>query len=235
MSKFLGKFFQRFLKTAQEELFGDCLLCGLASKTLICSSCERLLPSCPDTVCKRCGASLRQAGVCASCLLFPPAFDEVRAAFWYLWPVTALTSALKYSADWGAGEVLAQGLNLRARASASDVDALVPMPLHPKKLRQRGYNQSLEIAKSLSQKLHMPLLAQGLARVRHTPSQTTLSAKERKANVARAFAPLQDFSGMKVALVDDVMTTGATLEEAARALKKGGALKVAAWVAARDL
>lgn len=111
----------------------------------------------------------------------------------------------------------------------------MPMPLHPGRLRERGFNQSLEIAKKISRWLDIPLSADACQRTRDTPSQAGLKWKERRRNVRGAFACDQDLSGKRIAVLDDVMTTGATLNEISRILKERGASEVSAWVVARTL
>lgn len=112
-------------------------------------------------------------------------------------------------------------------------DLLLPMPLHPGRLKERGFNQSLEIAKPISRWLDIPLAADACQRTRDTPTQTGLKWKERRRNVRGAFACDLDLSGKKIAILDDVMTTGATLNEISRVLKACGASEVSAWVVAR--
>ena len=109
----------------------------------------------------------------------------------------------------------------------------MPMPLHPARLRERGFNQSMELARRVGNKLNIPLLSDACQRVRDTPPQTALSWKERGKNIRHAFACTQDLSGKSVAVVDDVMTSGASLNELALTLRNAGASEVSAWVVAR--
>jgi len=114
-------------------------------------------------------------------------------------------------------------------------DAIIPMPLHPAKLRERGFNQSVLLAKYSAGKLQLPLLKNACQRVRNTPPQSALPWKERKKNVRNAFHFNVDLSGKHVVLVDDVLTTGASLNALAAAVKKRGASKISTWVVARTL
>lgn len=114
-------------------------------------------------------------------------------------------------------------------------DYVIPMPLHPNKLRERGFNQSLLLAKCMTQKLELSLLPNACARVRDTPAQSSLKWKERDQNVKGAFDCNFSLSGKRVALVDDVMTTGASLNALAKAIKKSGAAEISAWIIARTL
>jgi ComF family protein len=111
----------------------------------------------------------------------------------------------------------------------------MPMPLHPGRLKERGFNQSLEIAKKISRWLDIPLSADVCQRTRDTPTQAGLKWKERRRNVRGAFACDLDLTGKKIAVLDDVMTTGATLNEISRVLRGRGAAEVSAWVVARTL
>jgi len=109
------------------------------------------------------------------------------------------------------------------------------MPLHPARLRERGFNQSLELARRIAAKLDIPLLSHACQRVRDTPPQSALKWKERGKNMRRAFTCTEDLSGKHIAVVDDVMTSGASLNEVALALRRAGAREVSAWVIARTL
>jgi len=112
-------------------------------------------------------------------------------------------------------------------------DCIVPVPLHPLRLRERGFNQSLELARAAARRLHIPLQAEGLRRVRYTTPQTGLDARARQTNPLGAFIMEQPLRGSRVALVDDVMTTASTVSECARILRGGGAADIEVWVVAR--
>ena len=127
------------------------------------------------------------------------------------------------------------GHQLAERLVATDHDLLLPLPLHPLRLRTRGFNQSLEIARTMSKALGLPLATNSLIRVRATPPQAELPLKERGKNVRGAFEGTGDLTGKRILLVDDVMTTGSTLREAARILKLHGAGEITVAVAARAL
>ena len=114
-------------------------------------------------------------------------------------------------------------------------DCIVAMPLHPARLRERGFNQSLELARQLARKLNIPLLNHACQRVRDTPPQSALPWKERGVNMRNAFICTVDLSGKHIAVVDDVMTSGASVNELASALRKAHAREISAWVIARTL
>ena len=170
--------------------------------------------------------------VCGACLKRPPAFNRTLAAFSYGFPVDRLLHAFKYGANLALVDMLAQPL-ARLAAAQPRPDLLLPMPLHPARLKERGFNQSLEIAKPISSWLGIPLAADACRRTRDTPTQAGLKLRERRRNVRGAFACDLDLSGKSVAVLDDVMTTGATLDEISRALRRSGATTISAWVVAR--
>ena len=172
-------------------------------------------------------------GECGDCLRQPPSLTQVHAVFVYGFPVDRLVPRFKFHRDLAAGRLMAD-LMIGVLGSAPRPDALVPLPLHAHRLRERGYDQALELARPLAAALALPLRTDLLQRVRSTAPQSELDAGQRHRNVASAFAvPARAAMPAHIALVDDVMTTGATLDAAARALLRGGAKRVDAWVCAR--
>jgi ComF family protein len=169
-------------------------------------------------------------------LAHPPAFDATIAAFAYAFPVDRLIHAFKYQgrlalAEWSAAVVLAE----RARRERSDPDRLIALPLSIERQRERGYNQAAEIARLAAARTGIPLLSAGVRRVRAAPPQAVLPWTARERNVRGAFACDADLAGLRVAVIDDVMTTGASLSELARTLRAAGATKIENWVVARTL
>ncbi|MDP2154587.1 MAG: ComF family protein [Sulfuricella sp.] len=210
-----------------------CALCGAtALNQILCTGCDADLSHYRVPACPVCALPTPCGQVCGACLQRPPAFDRTLAAFSYSFPVDRLLHAFKYSGNLALIEVLAKPLAQLA-ANHPKPDLLMPMPLHPSRLKERGFNQSLEIAKPISRWLGIPLTADACERTRDTPSQAGLKWKERRRNVRGAFACDLDLSGKSVAVLDDVMTTGATLEEISRALRRRGATTISAWVVAR--
>ena len=216
-----------------------CLVCGEpgANGRDLCASCHSALPW-QGPACLRCALQLPQAGLCGDCLQAArhkggPALDETHAAFEYAFPLDRLLPRLKFHRDFAAGRVLAQCMAERY-ASLPRPDALLPVPLHRARLRRRGYDQALELAKPLARALSLPLLDDVLHRHKTTTAQSRLDADARQRNLRDAFAVAP---GAKlpahVVLLDDVMTTGATLHAAARALRKAGVRRVDAWICAR--
>lgn len=210
-----------------------CVLCGALNRHgAWCASCEAALPRLPDARCPICALPTPDGALCGRCLRKRPQFDHAVAAFAYRFPADKLVQALKFGEQLDLANPLADSL-------AADVevrpDCLVPMPLHPTRLKQRGHNQSLEIARRLAARLEIPLHAHACVRVRDTPPQSSLTWKDRDKNLRRAFQCIEDFGGKHVAMVDDVMTSGASLNELATALRQAGANRVSAWVVARTL
>ena len=210
-----------------------CVLCDAASGTkLICAECDKELPRLPRNGCRVCALPLASGKVCGACLNSPPRYDRVTAPFIYGFPVSALIHAYKY----GGRLALARPLGLAlAQTVALDVDAIVPMPLAPRRLAQRGFNQALELARVVARRTGIPLLPHACRKVVETPSQAALPWGERTKNVRRAFVCDADLHGKRVAVMDDVLTTGATLNELARVLRKAGAREVSGWVIARTV
>ena len=219
-------------KIGQALLPQDCLLCQAASGgALLCQACARELPS-AASACPRCAAPGTGNAECGACIADPPHFDASYAAFVYAYPMDALIQALKYGGQLALAGLFAQAL-YRRRGGARGVDLIVPLPLHPQRLAERGFNQAAEIAKVLSRLCGIAMDAQLAQRVRNTAPQTALPWRERATNMRQAFACGRDLAGMSIAVVDDVMTTGATLDEFARTLKRCGAARVENWVVAR--
>ena len=118
---------------------------------------------------------------------------------------------------------------------AKNIDLIIPMPLHPSRLQERGFNQSLEIARVIGKHLNVAINSQAVSRIKLSPPQASLPLKERVKNMKGAFNCHEDLSGLRIALIDDVMTTGASLNALAKAVKAKGAAHVECWLVARTL
>jgi ComF family protein len=212
-----------------------CVLCGRMSHDgLWCAACDRTLPYLPAAHCPSCALPTPAGEICGHCLRHPPLFDRATAAFAYAYPLDRLVQAMKYREQLALVNAFA-GKLVQQIDRSSLPDRVIAMPLHPAKLRERGFNQSLLLAAATARSLKIELLPHACRRVRDTPPQSALPFKERKKNVRDAFCCDIDLSGRHVALVDDVLTTGASLNALAAAVKKRGATEISVWVAARTL
>jgi ComF family protein len=216
-----------------DALWGrDCLLClDPSPDAALCENCERLLPVAPSR-CPRCAIPMPEARECADCLRDPPAFDDVTAAFDYRFPVDRLVRRFKFSADLAVGACLGRAL-AHAAGTGPMPDLVLASPASPARIRERGFNPALVLARHAAGRLGLRVDARALAKVRHTPPQAGLGREDRHHNLAGAFAVRGRVAGLHVAVVDDVMTTGATLGALATVLKAAGARRVSGWVAAR--
>jgi ComF family protein len=214
-----------------------CLLCGAAGADGrdLCAGCERDIainrPCCP-----RCALPLAApAPVCGECLQREPPFTAAWVPFRYEHPLDLLEARFKFRGDLAAGRVLAELMIERARIDdPAKPDCLVVVPLHAARLRQRGYNQALELARPLARAFDLRLDRRILQRSRATTAQTGLDAIRRRRNLRGAFRAAADATlPAHVALLDDVMTTGATLRECAHVLRRAGVARVDVWALAR--
>lgn len=187
-----------------------------------------------DTRCPRCALPTPGGEVCGACLKSPPAFDLAAAAYRYDFPVDVLMQQFKYAGQTVLSGFLAESLLARL-PDAETPDLVLPMPLHPRRLRERGFNQAALLARHLANRLGVDFDAGACRRKRDTPAQVGLPDKVRRKNLRDAFVCERALTGLRVALVDDVMTTGASLGELATAVKRAGAVSVQAWVVARTV
>ncbi|MDX1625066.1 MAG: ComF family protein [Wenzhouxiangellaceae bacterium] len=214
-----------------------CPACGMAhaGRPGLCAGCCAELPA-AQSGCRRCAMVLpREVETCGACQRRPPPFDAAHAAWRYAFPVDGLIQRFKFRGDRVAGRALATAMAGRlASLGAPRPDLIVPVPLHWRRRLARGFNQSAWLARDLSAALGRLPWAPALERRRATSTQSSLPAGRRSGNVRGAFEVRGLPPGTRhVALVDDVMTTGATLAECARCLKRAGVTRVEAWVAAR--
>lgn len=221
-----------------------CFLCGesLASQTPgLCPACRNDLPQL-DQACEQCGNELTSMPGsllhrCGSCLTSPPVYDRVITAHIYAAPVKQLVTQFKYQRQLAIGKVLADNLLARVQDTSTTphhrVEAILPVPLHTARLKQRGFNQALELARPLARELDLPLLISSVRRHRNTPEQSSLTGKERRSNLRNAFSIKKPIPYKSIAIIDDVMTTGSTVEELGKLLKKNGVEYLEIWCAAR--
>jgi len=222
-----------------------CLLCDEPSDTLLalCSGCETELPWLGEH-CLICALPLSSLGtpaalICGECLQRPPAFDRVEAPWRYAFPLDALITRFKHQAKWPLGRLLGELLAEHLRNAFDEglprPDYLLPVPLACQRLRQRGFNQAAMLARWLGQGLHVPINEDWLQRIQDTPAQQQLNAAARHLNLRQAFAlaPGAVVQGLHLALIDDVLTTGATAAALAGLLKNAGAARVDIYCLAR--
>ena len=223
-----------------------CVLCG-EGDTSMCAACrdDATAPLMPG--CERCALplprSLRMATgrVCGRCLRRAPAYDRTCAAAAYEAPFDQLVRGLKYGATLAYAPLLAELLDLRARATLDDdvaaIDVLLPVPLSRERMAARGFNQAIEIGRAMARRWQRPLDTTSVLRIHDTAPQAGLRLVARRRNVRKAFAVTDaardGLTGRCVGVVDDVMTSGATLDELARTLKRAGVARVVNLVVAR--
>jgi len=205
----------------------------------LCPRCRTELPHNPSA-CLRCALPLPAgaSAVCGQCQRRAPAFDYALSPFRYDAPLNHLIHAAKFHARLNVAHLLgtlmadhlARVLTLNQRPAP---ELLVPVPLHPSRLRERGFNQALELARPIARRLRIPIDFTSCRRIRATPAQALFAAKARRRNVKGAFRVLQDIKARHVVLVDDVLTTGHTAGELAVTLRRAGVETVTVWACAR--
>lgn len=229
---------------AVRALPSQCALCGNLSQSLLCNGCDAHYWNEPRLRCATCALPLSASTLrrerddvrahCAACLDTPPAFNDTFALADYRAPLDTLAVELKFRARLAAGGTFARHLHAVFEDSDLPVpDLLVPVPLSHARLVARGYNQAWAIARPLARMMNVPGDASIVTRLRHTSAQSRLDQETRRRNVANAFGVSGDVRGKHVGVVDDVMTSGATLDALARTLKLAGARRVTNFVALR--
>lgn len=227
----------QWLQNIQYALYPPrCLLCdapGSAGRDL-CPACLEELPHNP-LACPLCALPLavQEAGVCGHCLQQTAPLDGSTIPFRYAAPLDHLLLGLKFSQQLINARLLGALLADALQARGEELpDCIIPVPLHPARLRERGYNQALELARPVAERLGVPLREGLVVRVKSTAAQSTLERQERKKNIRGAFALRGDLPD-HIAILDDVVTTGSTVNELARVLRRGGAKRVVVWACAR--
>lgn len=201
-----------------------------AAGSVLCAACRADLPLLDAQHCPVCALPTPGGQTCGACLANPPHFDATQATFRYGFPLDRLLQHYKY----GQRLLVAAAFDTPPLNGAA-VDALIAVPSTPAHLKERGFNPALELARPLARYLGLPLLLDAITRPHNAPAQAKLPWKERRKNIRNAFECHADLSGRRILVVDDVMTTGATLNELARTLKRHGAVYVENRVIARAL
>lgn len=220
----------KWLKIVQQitrvclPLTSPCVLCLQPSfrEIGLCVHCEQRLPWIKNP-CQRCAIGMEEGAIlCADCLYKNPPFDKLSALFDYAWPINAFISKLKYGGHLPFGKILAYQLHKHFKPQ-HPIDVVIPMPLHPLRQKERGFNQSIELATIIAKELNLPLDRRSCTKVKDTPSQALLSAAKRLSNVREnAFAIAPSFDAKHVLVIEDVVTTAATVNAFARVLKHHG-------------
>jgi ComF family protein len=237
-----------YLKRLEDWLFvTQCLLCRDTVKVgrNLCLACISELPW-NRIACQQCAAPFAELSspqetetlICGQCLLSPPFFNQTYAAFAYQMPVIQLITQLKFKQNLTCAMVLSELLLTFLQSKYSLLNwpqAIIPVPLHAKRLAERGYNQADEIAKPLGNLLNIPVYSDLCQRVKQTVTQTTASAKERRQNLKNAFTVVKPHHLNYVAIVDDVLTTGSTVTALATTLKNSGIECIDIWAVAKTI
>lgn len=214
----------------------SCILCASyhGGSVGICNDCLNDLPWHNGAQCPQC-AMLSNGLLCGSCLNSTPHFDATHALFTYDYPLDKLLQHYKYRESLHLSNTFATLWLDKNPCNNSIIDLIIPMPMHITRLKQRGFNQALEIAKVISKKTKITLDYKACQRTKLTPPQASLPLKNRIKNIRGVFSCEKNLHGLNIALVDDVMTSSASLNELAKTLKQAGAAHVECWVIARTL
>lgn len=232
----------KWLKNTQNLLLPEfCCLCGkgpVHESHGLCVGCLADLPY-NHNACSACALPLQhgEEALCGQCLQKEPPMERTRAPFLYGLPMDRLIIDLKFNRKLRHARILSRLMcdELSAITHADMPDVLLPVPLHPARLRERGYNQAVELARPLSRSLGVPLMLHAVERRRATRAQAQLDKKERRKNLRGAFHVRADVSDRHIAIVDDVVTTATTVSELGRSLLKAGAARVEVWACCRAL
>ncbi|MDP2916478.1 MAG: ComF family protein [Dehalococcoidia bacterium] len=213
-----------------------CLSCGKEGD-LLCQPCRKILPKIAPPLCPRCGRPQPSGTLCPACVVWQTGLDGIRSPLRFDGAVRKAVHELKYNNIRALAKPMSEMLNDYLKANPIPGDVLVPVPLHQKRLRERGYNQSSLLARELGRLSGLPVIEDCLVRLRQTSQQTrTASVEERRRNVATAFACRnRNVQDRKVILIDDVSTSGSTLSACAQALKAAGAVSVWGLTFAREI
>ncbi len=224
-----------FSALARDLRLSRCLCCGCCSAHGIelCDDCRRVFPA-NQVCCKICSIPLISDGLCGNCQRQPPAYDKIYAPFVYGYPIDRLIGDYKHCHSFAAGLALTHLLaDMLGGADMTMPDLIVPVPLHWTRQWQRGFNQTIWMAKRLGRLLNCATDDRLLTRIKRGQPQQSLSREKRLKNIRGSFVCTADLAGTHVALLDDVVTTGATAQEASGCLKAAGAGRVDVWCLAR--
>ncbi len=213
----------------------SCILCGHQGMPYkdLCLTCYKALIKVGNH-CYRCAQPLPLSEqLCGLCQSTPPAFDRTFAPFIHQGEIRYLINQLKFQGAYKYSHILGLLLAEHLAKTVNPAKLIIPVPLHPIRYRQRGFNQTLEIAKTISKELSIPINNSCCQRRKNTPHQISLTAKQRLKNIKNAFQVIENIDTPHIAILDDVLTTGATANELAKTLKASGVEYVDIWVCAR--
>lgn len=233
MKRQLSKYLSKIATLLYQQ---SCILCqqGASSNIALCPLCEKLLSQNLNS-CIQCGLTLINSDkcYCGQCLTQPPYFDELISLANYQMPIDYLITQFKFQRKLAFGHTLGQLLIKKISLLQHKPESIIPIPLHPKRLRQRGYNQAAILAHTISKRLNLPINLNNVRRIIDTKPQADLLAKDRKRNVKHAFQITNPIQHKHIALVDDIVTTGNTINELSRVFKKAGVKRITVWCLAR--
>lgn len=227
-----------FIQKITHTLFQPtCLLCDshCINQQYICDDCFSTLPI-NTHYCKRCGLPLSDSTICNACVISPPPLDNTLTLFDYQTPIPELIWKLKYNGDLKIARWFGNcWIDMIKKHYAENTlpQLIMPVPLHHQRLKERGFNQALEIAKPIGQHFNIPIDTHTCIRLKNTVAQSTLTAKKRRSNVTHAFALSYRPHVNHIAILDDVMTTGSTVSAIATLLKMAGVQQIDVWCCAR--
>lgn len=219
-----------------------CVVCHNPAKRQqdLCKACLMDLPT-PSTTCQQCARPLMmtQSKICGYCLKYPPPFDRGFTLYIYESLVIKLIMDLKFGHALTNARLLAELLTEKIQTewyvTIPLPEAIIPIPLHPNRLKERGFNQAIEIARPIATTLKLPLIINPCQRIKHTEAQAMLELTARKNNIKEAFHISEMLPYQHIAVLDDVMTTGFTMVEFCRVLKNTGIKRIDVWCCARPI
>lgn len=227
-----------WLKNTQIRFWPQCCqLCGdgpLKVDSVLCTGCQGDLPW-NMACCQVCALPLAENAICGRCLHKPPPYHRALASFGYRDPLNHIVHGLKFGQRLCYARFLGEALATTVSLAEDLIvpDRVIPVPLHRKRMNERGYNQALEIARPVAKLLKIPIDSNLVKRSGETKEQSQLNALQRRRNLKGVFEMTGSVTGLHVAIVDDVMTTGATVGELTRILIKAGVRRIDVWLAAR--
>ena len=208
----------------------NCIICAdtAMKKTAVCDECKQFLPFC-QTTCMRCGANLEMQLdnqiICGNCQKQAPFYDELKAVFWYEHPIDNLIVDFKYNNQWQNLQALFD-LSRESFEACCKNSLVIPVPSHPARIRSRGFNAVYELLKLMKTCISFDYDDKLIIRTTNTPFQAGQSKKIRRTNLKKAFKVCRKLPTQKILIIDDVVTTGSTVNEMSRCLKKAGAKKI---------